>query len=136
MNSISERNIENELVYATSRSSGPGGQNVNKVNSRVELRFSITASSILTDDEKRILLEKLKTKITTEGELLLTCQTDRSQLKNKELVTLKFFRLIDRALKPGKNRIPTQPTKASKQKRIEVKKLVSQKKEGRKKPEL
>ena len=80
--------------------------------------------------------EKLKNKITADGELLLTCQSDRSQIKNKELVTLKFFRLIDRALKPEKNRIPTQPTESSKQKRIEAKKLVSKRKEDRKKPEL
>lgn len=136
MSLLEERNFDAELKFTTSRSSGPGGQNVNKVNSRVELRFSIPASSILTEDEKTVLLEKLKNKITVDGELLLTCQTDRSQLKNKELVTLKFFRLLDRALKPEKNRVPTKPTEASKQKRIVDKKLNSQKKEDRKKPEV
>jgi ribosome-associated protein len=130
---IQYRDFSSEFIFNASRSSGPGGQNVNKVNSRVELRFSITRSELLTEDEKEILLNKLKNKINSEGELLIVAQTDRSQLKNKEESIEKFYTLLTKALTPIKRRRATRPTKASIEKRLEVKKLNSEKKEYRRK---
>lgn len=136
MEPASERNFDRELRFATSRSSGPGGQNVNKVNSRVELRFHIESSSILAEDEKQILLQKLKNRVTSDGELILVSQTERSQLKNKEKVIARFYKLVEKALEPDKKRLPTAPTLAARLKRLEGKKYNSRKKEDRKKPEL
>jgi ribosome-associated protein len=130
---IQYRDFSSEFIFNASRSSGPGGQNVNKVNSRVELRFSITKSELLTEDEKDILLNKLKNKINSEGELLIVAQTDRSQLKNKEESIEKFYALLTKALTPIKRRRATRPTKASVERRLEGKKLNSEKKEYRRK---
>ncbi|HNC32056.1 MAG TPA: peptide chain release factor-like protein, partial [Cyclobacteriaceae bacterium] len=79
-----------ELLFSASRSSGPGGQNVNKVNSRITLRFNIRESTILTYDEKSILLTKLGSRLTEAGELIVHAQDKRSQLQNKEAVMAKF----------------------------------------------
>jgi ribosome-associated protein len=125
-----------ELNYKTSRSSGPGGQNVNKVNSRVELRFRIGLSLLLSDEEKATLFEKLKNRLTNDGELILVSQTERSQLKNKENVTHRFNILIEKALRPGKKRLATKPTLKARLKRLEGKKYHSRIKEERKKPEF
>jgi len=132
---IQYRDFSSEFIFNASRSSGPGGQNVNKVNSRVELRFSVNKSELLTNDEKEIILNKLKNKINSEGELLIVAQTDRSQLKNKEESIEKFYTLITKALTPIKRRRATRPTKASIEKRLEGKKLKSEKKEYRRKIE-
>jgi len=132
---IQYRDFSSEFIFNASRSSGPGGQNVNKVNSRVELRFSVNKSELLTNDEKEILLNKLKNKINSDGELLIVAQTDRSQLKNKEESIEKFYTLITKALTPIKRRRATRPTKASIEKRLEGKKLKSEKKEYRRKIE-
>jgi ribosome-associated protein len=123
--------LDSELEYNFVRSSGPGGQNVNKVNSKVELRFDVLNSSILSARHKLIILEVLKTKISDEGVYVLTCQTSRSQLENKELVTLKFYTAINKALKPKKVRFTTKPTKASKEKRLQQKRENSEKKDRR-----
>uniref|UniRef100_UPI0032169CAB alternative ribosome rescue aminoacyl-tRNA hydrolase ArfB n=1 Tax=uncultured Draconibacterium sp. TaxID=1573823 RepID=UPI0032169CAB len=128
--------IENELKFSATRSSGPGGQNVNKVNTRVELRLSLLHSSVFSEEEKQILQHKLKSKINSEGELLLVSSTERSQWRNKETVTEKLFILIEKALTPTKKRIKTQPTKSSRLKRLEGKKLLSHKKQMRKPPEM
>jgi ribosome-associated protein len=119
---IRNRDFSAEFTFAASRSSGPGGQNVNKVNSRVELRFSITQSLLLSEYEKGIILNKLKNRINSEGELLIAVQTDRSQLKNKEEAIEKFHELINKALTPRKPRRPTRPTMASVEKRLDEKK--------------
>lgn len=128
--------FESEILFSASRSSGPGGQNVNKVSTKVELRFNIPNSNLLSDTEKEILLEKLKNKINNEGDLILVSQEGRSQLKNKEKVLEKFYELIEKTLTPPKKRKPTKPTQASKKKRLEGKKLVSEKKSQRKKPDM
>ena len=80
----SDIDLSSECIFAASRSSGPGGQNINKVNTKVELRFNITDSKILNDSEKELLLEKLASRINQEGLLILSSQSERSQLKNKE----------------------------------------------------
>ncbi|MCB2378685.1 aminoacyl-tRNA hydrolase [Hymenobacter sp. BT635] len=120
-----------ELQFQTSRSSGPGGQNVNKVESRVEVRFHIGSSQLLTDEQKQTLLAKLASKLTTEGELLLTAQEDRSQLRNKEIVVQKFHELLRTALHKPKARKATKPSKGAVRKRLESKKKHGEKKAGR-----
>ena len=122
-----------EFTFQTSRSSGPGGQNVNKVNSKVELRFNISASSLLTDDQKEILLAKLSTKINAEGFLVIVSQRDRSQLANKEDVIQKAYLLIEKALRPVKKRKSTRPTRSSIEKRLTVKRIKSDIKQNRQK---
>jgi ribosome-associated protein len=131
--STSERDFSNEFIFSASRSGGPGGQNVNKVSTKVELRFNIRTSALLNDTEKQILFDKLSTKINSEDELILVSQSERSQLKNKEKVIEKFYQTLDKALTPKKKRIRTAPTLASKEKRLEGKKIKSLIKEGRKK---
>ena len=128
--------LENEVRFSTSRSSGPGGQNVNKVNTRVELRFPLNESAIFSDEEKSRILEKLKNKINSAGELILSSQQARTQLENKELVTIKFFNAIESALRVKRTRIKTAPSPASVKQRLETKKNVSAKKQLRKPPEL
>lgn len=123
--------LDTELVLNSVRSSGPGGQNVNKVNSKVELRFDVLNSSILSAQQRMILLDKLRAKISDDGILIITCQVSRSQLENKELVLSKFYVLINKSLKPQKVRTKTKPTKASKEKRLQQKRENSEKKERR-----
>ena len=123
-----------ELNYRTSRSSGPGGQNVNKVSSRVELMFDINNSSALSEIEKTRIFEKLANRINSEGVLLLSSEETRSQLKNKQLVISRFVELLEEALKPEKKRRKTKPTAASRKKRLEAKKKLSNKKDLRKPP--
>jgi ribosome-associated protein len=129
---LNERDFSSEVHFSASRSSGPGGQNVNKVNTKVELRFDIASSSLLSDQEKVLLMEKLAKKINSEGELILVSQTERSQLKNKEKAIEKFYSLLTRALSPRKKRKPTQPSQASKEERLETKRKLAEKKERRK----
>lgn len=131
-----KKGLQLEIKYAATRSSGPGGQNVNKVNTRVELRFSVDNSLILSAIEKNKIRFKLKNRINIEGELVLVSQVERSQWRNKEVVTHKFFVFIEKALTPIKKRIKTSPTKLSRLKRLEGKKRMSQKKQLRKPPQL
>ena len=120
-----------ELQFQTSRSSGPGGQNVNKVESRVELRFRIADSQLLSDEQKQTLLEKLASRLTQEGELLVTAQEDRSQLRNRETALLKFHQLLTKTLHRPKTRRPTKPGKGAVRKRLESKKKHGDKKTNR-----
>jgi len=133
---IRDRNFQDEFVFQASRSGGPGGQNVNKVSSKVELRFNIAESALLNDDEKAILAEKLVNKLNKLGELVLVAQTDRSQLKNKGKVIDKFYLLIEKALTPQKKRHKTKPTKASIEKRLVSKRVQSEIKSTRKDVDL
>lgn len=119
--------------FITSRSSGPGGQNVNKVNSRVELRINILNCELLTESEKKLIIEKLSNKINIENELIIVRQTERSQLKNKEKAIEAYYKLIEKALKPAKIRKKSKPTKAAVQKRLDEKKKLSEKKNQRRK---
>ncbi|RSK49493.1 alternative ribosome rescue aminoacyl-tRNA hydrolase ArfB [Hymenobacter rigui] len=120
-----------ELQFQTSRSSGPGGQNVNKVESRVELRFRLLDSQLLTDEQKQTLLQKLASKLTSEGELLVVAQEDRSQLRNKETALRKFHELLSKALYKPKARRATKPSKGAVRQRLESKKKHGDKKANR-----
>jgi ribosome-associated protein len=115
------RNFESEFNFATSRSSGPGGQNVNKVSTKVELRFNLQTSSVLNETEKEILFKKLKNKINKENELIIVAQSERTQLMNKIAVIDKFYDLISNALTVQKKRKSTRPSLSSKLKRLEGK---------------
>lgn len=123
-----------EITFSTSRSSGPGGQNVNKVNTKVTLKFDVLQSQVLTDEEKEILKTKLSSRLTNDGVLILSSQDKRSQLENKENVILKFDKIIAKAFEKRKARKATKPSKGAVQSRIKKKKEHSEKKKWRQKP--
>ena len=131
-----DENILKELKLKAIRSSGSGGQHVNKVSSKVELQFDIEESSFLKDDEKRILKEKLKSRLTKEGVLILQCGETRSQHKNKALVIDRFLDVISESLKIQIERKPTKIPKQVKIKRLKSKRQHSEKKTNRKPPEI
>ncbi len=124
-----------ELNFKAVRSSGAGGQNVNKVSSKVVLSFDLFNSQCLSDDEKTVLSEKLKTKLTSAGMLILNCDEDRSQLKNKEIITKRFLKIIQNALIIQKKRKPTKIPRSVIEKRIKAKRNISEIKQNRKRPE-
>lgn len=128
---ISSELLLNELEFSTSRSSGPGGQNVNKVNTKVTLRWNVTGSLLLTPEEKELLLQKLSSRLTNEGVLLLASQDKRSQLQNKEEVVRKFDHLLKQAFTKKKKRKASKPSKSSVQSRLDKKKKHSDKKKMR-----
>ena len=127
--------LNRELVFSASRSSGPGGQNVNKVNSKITLMFDVARSEILTEEEKDVMVKKLASSLTKEGVLILTTQDNRSQLENKEAAIQKLDKLLVKAFAKRKVRKATKPSKTAVQKRITNKKQHSQKKQWRQKPE-
>jgi ribosome-associated protein len=128
--------LENELVFTTSRSGGPGGQNVNKVNSKVTLHFDVLQSKLLTAEQKTFLMERLSNKLTRQGILVLTAQDSRSQLENRQTVLMKFDKLMAKVFEKKKVRKATKPSKGAKQVRLRRKKVNSEKKKWRQKPDV
>ncbi len=131
MHNIRNRDFSQEWEISATRSGGAGGQNVNKVNTKIELRFSIPDSNLLSEKEKEHLTNRLSGKLTKKGELLITAENERSQIRNKELAIERFYNLLEQNLKPRKKRIPTKPSRAKRKKRIEEKKKHSEKKNRR-----
>jgi ribosome-associated protein len=131
---IIKRNVETEFLFAASRSSGPGGQNVNKVSSKVELRFNLRLTNLFSEEEKERIFLKLKNKISSEGELILVSQSERTQFMNKKAVMEKFYKLISEALTINALRRSTKPSQSSKLRRLNEKKAHSIIKKYRRSP--
>ena len=128
--------LHEELKFTTSRSGGSGGQHVNKVETKVTLKFNVVKSTVLSDKQKGKILLKLKNRINKNNVIVLYQESDRSQLKNKQKVIKKFDSLIKKALKEVKKRKATKISKATKQKREENKKRRSELKASRRKIRL
>lgn len=111
-----------ELEFTATRASGPGGQHVNTSDTRIQLRWNVVASSALGETQRRRVLAALASRLTTDGDLLLSCDTHRSQRRNREEVAGRLAALLRRALVPPRPRKPTRPTAASRERRIEQKK--------------
>lgn len=131
MNELKERYFERELTFHTSRSGGAGGQHVNKTETKVELRFDVAGSALLTEVEKALIQQKLAGRINNEGYLLLVCQESRSQQQNKELCVERFYELLSQAFRKQKKRKATKPTKGSVKRRLAAKQKHAQKKADR-----
>jgi len=128
--------ILKELHFKAVRSSGAGGQNVNKVSSKVVLTFDLNNSMALNEDQKILISKKWTTKLTSENILILNCDEDRSQLKNKTIIVKRFLDLITKALIVPKKRKATKIPRAAIEKRIKTKRNLSEIKQNRKKPEF
>ncbi|KKQ35812.1 MAG: Class I peptide chain release factor, partial [Candidatus Nomurabacteria bacterium GW2011_GWB1_37_5] len=119
------QSLENELVIDFVRSGGAGGQNVNKVSTKAKLRWNVENSKIFNPEEKELIKIYLKNRLTNEGDIILEAQEERSQLQNKERAIERIKKLVGEALTPEKERKATKPTKSSKEKRLEGKKIQS-----------
>ncbi len=119
------------LSFEFARSSGPGGQNVNKVNTQVALWFDVSSCPALRPSEKNALHRELHTRITNEGWLRIVSRKHRTQLANKRAAIERFYELLANALKPRKTRVPTRVSKGQKRRRLDAKQRVSEKKQGR-----
>lgn len=120
---IKNRIPESEFILSTSRSSGPGGQNVNKVNTKVEIHFNVGLSATLSDTEIEMIFRKLKNRINSAGELVVKCQSERTQLNNRKKALEKLFILLAESLTERPPRKFTSPTKKSKTERLDDKKM-------------
>ena len=133
---MDKEQLLSELNYKAVRSSGAGGQNVNKVSSKVVLNFDVENSNGLSEEEKVLVLSKLSTRLTKDNILILNCDEDRSQFKNKAIVTKRFLDLISQSLHIDKIRKATKIPKSVIRKRLKDKKTVSEVKKNRRRPEF
>jgi ribosome-associated protein len=129
---LNKADLQKELTYKTSRSGGKGGQNVNKVSSKVELLFDVAGSLLFTDDEKLLISGKLQSRLNKDGLVQVICDEERSQYLNKEKAIDRLIALLGKAMQVQKIRKPTKVSKASKAARLDSKKKQSVKKENRK----
>lgn len=125
------RNFTKELTYKTSRSSGAGGQNVNKVETSVTVQWKVADTEFFSNEEIELISEKLKNRINQDGILQLTVSESRTQLQNKKIATDKILELVEKSLYKPKPRKATKPSKRQIEKRITAKKQISEKKENR-----
>lgn len=125
-----------EYILEFARSGGPGGQNVNKVSSKAQLRFKVGASLVLSEDQKNRVREILKNRLTNNDEILVVAEDERSQIQNRELVVTRFQELIAQALHVPKKRRATRPTRNSKERRLQTKKIISERKQSRQRANL
>ncbi len=123
--------LRSEVAFATARSGGPGGQNVNKVNSKVILQWNVGRSRVVNEEEKARIFQRLKSYINNDGVLQVQAQEDRSQLQNKDRVITKFNELLAKAFTDRRKRKATKPGKSSVEKRLSEKKRNSEKKKWR-----
>jgi len=130
---LSKADLQREITYKASRSGGKGGQNINKVSSRVELLFPVSDSLLFNDDEKATLKFKLQSRLNKDGLIQVICDEERSQYLNKEKATERLITLLSKALHKPKVRKPTKISKAMKTARLEKKRMNALKKENRKK---
>jgi ribosome-associated protein len=133
---FSKSALAKEVSYKTSRSGGKGGQNVNKVSTKVELLFSVNDSALFTDDEKLLINEKLQSRFNKDGSVQVICDEERSQLLNKEIALERLTVLLTRSLQKPKPRKLTKVSKQAKEARLAGKKIASQKKESRRKKDF
>jgi ribosome-associated protein len=125
------KDFSKELNFKTSRSSGAGGQNVNKVETSVTVLWKVDESEFFNERQKILIQEKLKNRVNAEGFLFLTVSESRTQLMNKNKAIEKILEIVDKALIVPKTRIATKPSRAKKEKRLDTKKKISEKKENR-----
>lgn len=125
-----------ECKFKTSKSSGAGGQHVNKVETRVTILFDVKNSEVLNEEQKELILKQISSKLNKDGILQISSQKYKSQYKNKENVKLKLISLLEKSLKPKKKRKKTKISKAAKLKRLNNKKFVSELKKSRSKPKI
>ena len=129
---INQRIFNPEFEFQASRSSGPGGQNVNKVNTKMTLRFNVPNSSLLEAEEKSVLMEKLENKLDNDGNLIIHSQEKRSQIQNREITIRKFYDLFLKTFQKKKIRKATKPGKGAIEERLREKKRISERKKNRK----
>ncbi|HAW53134.1 MAG TPA: aminoacyl-tRNA hydrolase [Flavobacteriales bacterium] len=130
---LSAGDLLSEITFTTSRSSGPGGQHVNKVDSKVTLRFDVKNSELLSESQRNRILAQLSTRISAGGVLVMSSQATRSQLDNKKKVLERFDKLLAKALTIPKKRKKTRPSKSAMEKRLKEKKVLAEKKDRRRK---